>query len=281
MWTDFRRNRNALKMLRSYRAIVTASEHMRTEYLKHGFSEAVKVIPLPVERPGLESRPDWFERTRGARRHLCRPPGPGAAYRLLFVGRMELLKGGQVLLDALPSVLAAVHRPLQMTFVGDGRERVRWEEKAARLQSREPRLQVQFTGWLEGEKLSRTYADSDLLVVPSLWPEPFGLVGPEAGLHGLPAAAFAVGGVSQWLIDGINGYLASGDPPSAAGLAEAIIKCLRDPVGHAQLRRGACEVAGRFSMANHKKELMELLEGAAGAPSNRSETLAISNDIAG
>ena len=83
--------------------------------------------------------------------------------------------------------------------------------------------------------------DSDLLVVPSTWPEPFGLIGPEAGLHRLPAAAFAVGGIPEWLSDGVNGRLAPGDPPSAAGLARAIVECVRDPAELARLRNGARE----------------------------------------
>lgn len=179
---------------------------------------------------------------------------------------MELLKGGHVLLDALPLVLAGIDRPLRMTFVGDGRERIGWEEKAARLQSREPRSQVQFTGWLEGEKLNRAYADSDLLVVPSLWPEPFGLVGPEAGLHRLPAVAFDVGGISEWLKDSVNGYLAPGDPPSSRGLAQAIVRSLVDPAEHSRLRQGALRSATRFSLKAHVTALVELLESVTAGP---------------
>ena len=60
-------------------------------------------------------------------------------------------------------------------------------------------------------------ASADLLVVPSLWPEPFGLVGLEGARSRLPAAAFAVGGIPDWLRSGVNGYLAPGDPPTPAG----------------------------------------------------------------
>ena len=56
----------------------------------------------------------------------------------------------------------------------------------------------------------------DLLVVPSVWPEPFGLVGPEAAHHGVPSAAFAVGGIPEWLVDGVSGHLAAGDRPTGA-----------------------------------------------------------------
>ena len=95
------------------------------------------------------------------------------------------------------------------------------------------------------------FAHSDLLVVPSLWPEPFGLVGPEAGHSGLPAAAFDVGGIADWLKDGVNGYLAPGDPPSSEGLAKAITRCLSDPANYQCLRQGAIESARHFSMRTH------------------------------
>ena len=55
--------------------------------------------------------------------------------KLLFVGRMEALKGGGMLLDALPRVLGVLGRQLHMTFVGDGTERSEWEKKAARIQA--------------------------------------------------------------------------------------------------------------------------------------------------
>ncbi|MCR6679845.1 glycosyltransferase, partial [Escherichia marmotae] len=64
-------------------------------------------------------------------------------------------------------------------------------------------MEFEFTGWLAQNQLAALMKSSDLLVVPSLWPEPFGSVGPAAGRHGLPAAAFAVGGIPQWLAEGV------------------------------------------------------------------------------
>ena len=121
-------------------------------------------------------------------------------------------------------------------------------------------MRIKFTGWVSGSKRESLWNDCDLLVVPSVWPEPFGLVGPEAGLHGVPIAAFAVGGITDWLSSGVNGYLADGDPPTASGLAEAIIKCCCDPEIHAHLRRGAEAMAHRFNMKNHLTRLLDVFE---------------------
>src|SRR5207253_10057138 len=107
-------------------------------------------------------------------------------------------------------------------------------------------------------RMETLFGNCDLLVVPSLWPEPFGLVGPEAGLFGIPVAAFKVGGIPDWLVDGVNGYMASGSPPTSSGLAQAIIKCLYDPVTHARLRQGAREVAQQFNVKNHLTALLEV-----------------------
>jgi glycosyltransferase involved in cell wall biosynthesis len=254
MWSDFRRQSRRLRLLHSYRAIVTASDHMRSEYLKHGFApELVKVTTLPVYDPSSQSIP-VLNGSKGT--------GVNAAdtYRFLFVGRMEPLKGGGILLDALPQVLGSIGRKVQMTFVGDGPNRIKWQERAARIQTREPRLRVDFKGWLDKGALEQLYGESDLLVVPSLWPEPFGLVGPEAGLYALPAAAFAVGGITEWLVDGLNGHLAPGDPPTSTGLANAIIRCIREPAIHAQLRKEAFEMSRRFSLKGHISQLISILE---------------------
>jgi glycosyltransferase involved in cell wall biosynthesis len=234
-----------LAIIRRCAAVVTHSEHMRDECVRHGIP-ADRVFSLPFYV--AESAPE--------------PPPvrvPTSCPTLVFLGRMERLKGGDVLLDALPRVRAALGRPLRVVFAGDGRERPRWEAKAAALQARDPGLRIEFPGWVDAGRRAALFRESDLLVVPSVWPEPFGQVGPEAGLYGVPVAAFAVGGTPSWLTDGVNGRLAPGDPPRAAGLAAAIVGCLADPASYQRLRAGASRLAGRFAWANHHAPLMAVL----------------------
>ena len=121
-------------------------------------------------------------------------------------------------------------------------------------------MKMVFEGWLGQDRIEELQSTSDLLVVPSLWPEPFGRVGLESGFRGLPAAAFAVGGIPDWLHDGVNGYMAPGDPATPDGLAQAIVKCLRTPAEHERLRRGALAVARRFNLHNHMAQLYDLFD---------------------
>jgi glycosyltransferase involved in cell wall biosynthesis len=236
----YRRQSDRLALLRRYDAVMTHTDHMCGELARHGFT------PRGVGFPVSETA-----------RRIHHPPPPGT-WRLLFAGRMDRLKGGQVLLGALSRVKAGLDRTLHVTFAGDGPERARWERLAAEVQRATVGITSDFVGWVDRDRLDALMAEADLLVVPSLWPEPFGTVGPMAGRQGLPAAAFDVGGISQWLVDGRNGALAPGHPPTADGLADAILRCLSDAQVHEKLREGAFEIAGRFRMDFHLPAVLDV-----------------------
>lgn len=244
MWRLFRRQSRQLDQLRRYSAVLTHSDHMRRELSRHDVHAVV--LPFAVRQGNGQSKP----------RHT-------AAWRLLFGGRMDLLKGGELLLDALPLVMADLDRLVELTFAGDGPQRERWERRAARLHEQHPGLSIAFRGWLSQEGLARELAETDLLVMPSIWPEPFGSMGPLAAQYGVPAVAFAAGGIGEWLQDGVNGHLAPATPPTAHGLASAIVKCVSDPAHYTELKRGALHTADRFTMRAHLPALLNTFTRAA------------------
>ena len=256
MWQQYQTQSKRLELLHQYKAIIVFSEHMRNEYRKYGLSAELAYDSLELGPPENDKFLTIEETSPFGDQHEAT-----AAWRLLFLGRMETLKGGQLLLSALSELNGKIDRTLQVTFAGDGPDRAAWERDAQSLQSRA--LNIEFTGWLKQDDVDRLLADSDLLVLPSVWPEPFGLAVMEAGQRGIPVAAFAVGGIPHWLIDGVNGHLAPGDPPSAPGLAEAISKCLSDPGHYRQLRARAVEVASRFKLEGHLKILEKTFERVA------------------
>ena len=261
MLRDYRTQIVRLRALRSARTIVTASEHMRSEVLRHGFPpRTVRVIGLPVldSTTNYSLKPnDYFDGPRSDN-----DDGVGLPHRVLFISRMEKTKGAALLIDAMALAAAKLNRRLTLTFAGDGRERAGLEDKARSLGSRDPSVKITFTGWLDRERLFSLIDRSDLLAVPSLWPEPFGMVGVEAGLRGSPAVAFDAGGVSTWLEDDVNGRLIRARPPTALAFASALADCLSDPANHASLRQGARKSALHFGPQAHLEKLMAVLNAA-------------------
>jgi glycosyltransferase involved in cell wall biosynthesis len=255
MWQQFQLQSNRLAVMRRYHAVLTHTAHMRAEMARHGV--AADVVPYPVAtRPAEETAPVGGD--------------SNGELRLLFAGRMDSLKGGRYLIDALPQVAAAVGRPVSATFAGDGQQREALQARALELHG--PNVSCRFVGWISQERIGNLMRASDLLVVPSVWPEPFGSVGPAAAQHGVPAAAFDVGGIREWLTDGVTGHLAPGHPPTAAGLARAIVRCVENADHYAALQAGARTMADRFTMDRHLPVLMRALEQAAGRPSSTRQT---------
>ncbi|MBV9769062.1 MAG: glycosyltransferase family 4 protein [Bryobacterales bacterium] len=242
MWKLYQRAEAANARLPEYAAILVASEHMRREFQRHGVkSEKLHLTPLPNPEEGARVDSQAPKRSRS---------------NLLFVGRLTDLKGAGHLLQALPLAERRLARPLTVTLAGDGPERKYLEEFAAK-----HRLQAKFSGWMNTREKIILMQQADLLVAPSLWPEPFGLVGIEAGAHGLPAVAYDTGGISEWLIEGYSGELAPADPPTVEGLAGAITRALESPSHYEELCRGAREVASRFTLTAHVSNLESILEG--------------------
>ncbi len=250
MWADFQLQSRRLEMLRQYRAVLCASTHMRQELLNHGLEpRRVRLAPYPIPQPEAAPKPQ-----AGNEADL-----PDRPWRVLCAGRLERQKGGDLLLDALPLIRSRLGRPLEVLFAGEGRERAALEREAAVLMQRDPGLRVEFTGWLDKAALDALMATADLMALPSVWPEPFGMIGLEAGHLSVPTVAFAVGGIPDWLEHGVNGMLAPAAPPTAEGLAAAVIGCL-DPVAYPRLAAGARAAAHRFSLDAHLRLLVDAIE---------------------
>ena len=238
-----------LATVRACRRVVTLSAHMRDEYLAHGLlNEQVVVVPYG---PPLSAR------------RVTAPPRTSGAYRLVCMGRLESLKGFDLLIDALPAVRGAVGSPVELLVIGDGPEAAALKARAAETQRADGQLTVTFAGWQSPDKRDESLAGADLFVMPSVWPEPFGLAGLEAAHMGVPSVAFDVGGVADWLVDGETGRLASGDMPTSESLARAIVDCLRSPNRRAMGERASTLAAGR-SPQRHATALVEVLALAAG-----------------
>jgi glycosyltransferase involved in cell wall biosynthesis len=217
---------------------------MQLEYVRHGFAkERVHVLPYGVVAP----------------ERAAAPRAPGARpWSVLFGGRMDELKGGGYLLEAIRLLASAGGPSLHAVFAGDGPARAGWERRATALVRALPGTRIEFTGWVNQERRDALLLEADVAVVPSIWPEPFGRIGAEAALAGVPVVAFDVGGVREWLLDGVNGFLAP-SPPSAKGLAVALRRLLDHPALHPALAQGARQVGARFRFGCHVDALLQLM----------------------
>lgn len=135
---------------------------------------------------------------------------------IAFVGRLVLEKGLGIFADTLDLLAQRGHR-VKALIVGDGPERERFE---ARLPD------AVFTGYLNGEKLARAYASSDIFFNASIT-ETFGNVTLEAMASGLPLVCADATGSRSLVQHGSNGLLAKSVTPDA--FADALGLIISDP----------------------------------------------------
>jgi len=215
--------------------VLVLSNYVRDQLIRSGLPEnQVTVLPPWVDLP-TES-------------------DTGDDDRILFAGRLNRDKGLPKLLQAL----SLINRPFKAIIAGDGPQRGESEQLASKLGLER---RVEFVGWLTKDEIRMQFARCSFLVFPSLLAEPFGLVGPEAMAHGKPVVAFDGGGVTEWLLNGVNGILVrTGD---TAGLATAIQQLLSSPNLRTILGRAARNlVIERFDQRVVLPKLMQIYHAA-------------------
>ncbi len=150
---------------------------------------------------------------------------------IFFVGRMVPEKGVQVLIQAMPEILAA-YKNAKLVVVGGGNKN-HLIELAEQLQLGD---KVFFTGYVDDDTLLKLYNVIDVAVFPSLY-EPFGIVALEAmGAH-VPVIVSSVGGLQEVVDHGVTGLTAWSDNPDS--LAWAVLRMLKNPYSAQQMAENA------------------------------------------
>jgi len=145
--------------------------------------EKIKVIPNGID-PSIFTNLEGVEdvRSRFADRN---------EKLVLYVGRLVVEKGVQVLLDAIPKVLQKLDA--KFVIAGDGYLR---SELVKRVAESGLASKVHITGYLDTNTIRRLFLAADVCVIPSLY-EPFGIVALEAMAAGCPVVASDTGGLSE------------------------------------------------------------------------------------
>lgn len=235
-------------------AIVAANSRERAEIIWWYGACTPKITAIPC---GID-----LERFHPAPRDTARAAlGLGADPHLLFVGRIDPVKGIDFLLDGYAGLRArwtGAGLPRLIIVGGElrdgepGPELARVRERAAALGVADGLI---FRGPQPHETLPLYYAATDCTVVPSRY-ESFGLVAIESMACGTPVVASRVGGLAHTVEDGRNGFLVPyGD---ASALATTLDRALTDRAAHPALRAGALATAQRYSWADVAGRVLHL-----------------------
>ncbi|MBN1297558.1 glycosyltransferase family 4 protein [bacterium] len=204
--------RRIREMLDSARHIIVYNRLMQSILALHGWKSIV--IPGGLDPRHFPYRP---------------PRTPDGTIRLGMVGRIrDEQKGGVVAVRAMSHLRAAGY-PVELHVTGNPEDELRYLPG------------VVFRGWFPHARLTEFYDSVDIVIVPSVWQEPFGIVVLEAMCSGRPVIASRVAGPMDILTHGLTGRLVV--PNSVDSLAEQVIECMKQPEQTARIVGEANRVA--------------------------------------
>jgi glycosyltransferase involved in cell wall biosynthesis len=104
---------------------------------------------------------------------------------------------------------------------------------------------IRYIGYID--QVENVYHTADIVVAPSRWQEPLGLINLEAGACHKPVVATRVGGIPEAVEDGVNGFLV--EPGDVANLADRVAQLIADPALRARLgEAGRARVEQQFTL---------------------------------
>jgi glycosyltransferase involved in cell wall biosynthesis len=190
--------------------------------------------------------------------------------RVSFFGILSAHKGIAGLLHALP--LLRHRSAVRVNLVGDGDEVPLYQQILAANGCAD---RVRFWGKLGNREVERAYAETDILVLPSIWRENQPVSITEAMAAGIPVIAARAGGIPELVEDGVTGLLF--DAGEVAQLADRIDRLAGDPDLRARMGRAGALKMAPHGLAQQVRRLQRVYRssGAAPAPCARDERVII------
>lgn len=226
-----------LKLQNSLKKIMVNSNYVRNRLIQNGAKESlIEVVPLFVDIPKSTLKLHSQKNV------------------ILYIGRLFVEKGVDYAIEAMKEVDA------ELWILGEG-----WDEERLKRLTKEKNLEgkVRFFGWVSYKTLSAYLEVCKLVVVPSIWPEPFGLSGLMAMSYSKPVVAFDVGGIKDWLKNGEVGFLVP--RLDTRGLAQKFNLLIRD--GNLNKKMGSKAkkwVGSHFTKEKHIDNLIRIFKEAKG-----------------
>jgi glycosyltransferase involved in cell wall biosynthesis len=194
---------------------------------------------------------------------VARPPqlpsaGNHSGLNVLLIGRFNSWKGQEVLLRAVALMPADQRGRLRVRLVGDFfGDQEHFAERIQRVIAEEGLSEIVEIHPFATDPYEH-YGWSDLVVVPSIKPEPFGLVAIEAMAAGRSVIAANHGGLAEIVVDGVTGTLVA--PGSIQSLASAIGSYIDNPARLiAEGNSGQKRFADKFDEQYYKMKIGEII----------------------
>lgn len=197
---EVRRN-YLFRQLSKVDAFISPSNYLKDNYLK------AKIENINVISNGIDvDRYKNINKTKSS------------TLRLTFAGLFGKHKGVDLIIKALNELK---DRDILLQLVGDGEELDNYKEL---VEQYELNNKVKFLGRINNDDMIKIYSNTDILVLPSRWPENQPVSITEALSCGIPVIASDLGGNRELIIDDINGYLFESN--NYLDLKDKILKCL-------------------------------------------------------
>ena len=182
--------------------------------------------------------------------------------KLLYAGRIYPEKGIDTLIDAMQKlVFSQGKRNIRLSLAGSGS--VEYEYHLRQFVNQAGLTDyVSFLGWVPPDEVPGLLSKFDVLLLPSIWPEPFSRAVLEGMISGLVVVATRTGGTPEIIVDGENGLLYM--PNDSDDLARKIIHLVNDPESRKQMRSaGRQTVLEGFTMTKMMDEIEGFLQNVA------------------
>lgn len=181
---------------------------------------------------------------------------------VLHVGRLERVKGIDVLKKAIPLVIADFPR-VRFVFIGkdmrDGNG-CSWRDQLAQyFLEQGVKNHVEFREDIDQDTLHNCYKQADIAVVPSINYESFSYTCAQAMAAGLPVIASSIGGIPETMDHGVNGILI--EPGNHNQLAQAILTLVKDKELRNKMgKAGFDKTANKFNANHIAEKTLEIYE---------------------